>query len=381
MEEFNIWDLERVNIKVKPEFLAKINKEIGLKFKSKTSFLNVLSKEENLNFFFIKNILKPSYQKKLFFPLQDMLKICLKLDIKKEDLQNNVLAYKTAGGTNFIKNPILPIKITPVFDMLLAHHMGDGTVINPKKGRLPYFGYRQFDKFYRIQYIKKIENVFGDIIFKENYFETSTRPYCPPVISSLFFKYYNLEIKDFLSEESRIPQIIFNKTKDDMLAVLIAFIIDEGHIDSTQITIGLKNKALIQDLKKLCDILRYDSKVTYRKNEIYVNYGYLNILRKGMKKLWKDYLELNKNYQVINLGIKGEKIKNSFRIYNRHIYKTEGNREIIFEILKKEQLSVNQLAERINMTRQGVRFHIRKLLKEEKIRLINNKELNWIYRV
>ena len=54
MEEFNIWDLERVNIKVKPEFLAKINKEIGLKFKSKTSFLNVLSKEENLNFFFIK---------------------------------------------------------------------------------------------------------------------------------------------------------------------------------------------------------------------------------------------------------------------------------------------------------------------------------------
>ena len=264
--------------------------------------------------------------------------------------------------------------------MLLAHHMGDGTVINPGNGRLPYFGYKQFDKFYRIQYIRKIESIFGKIKFKEDYFEKSTTSYCPPVLSTLFFKYYKLTIEDFLSERARIPEIIFDKGKESMLSFLIAFIIDEGYIDSTQIKIVLKNPPLIGDLKKICNVLDYKSKITYGKKE-FEGYSNLYILRDGMKKLYNDYTLLNKKYPIIDLGKKGEKIKNSFKIYDRYIYKTKGNREIILGILKKEQLSVNQLAERLNMTRQGVRQHIHKLIKERKIRLIDNTYQNWIYGV
>jgi len=379
MEEFNIWDLERVNIKLKIDFLKKINEKIDNNFKFKTAFLKKISQENKINLFFIKNIIKPSY--KLFSPLDSWLLICKELDITKEELQSNISSYKTSGGINFVANPVLPIKITPIFDMLLAHNIGDGTVINPGKGRLPYFGYRQFNKFYRVSYVRKIEEIFGKIKFKEDYFEKSTRPYCPPVLSSLFFKYYHLDVKSFISDTARIPSLIFDKGKESMLAVLIALIIDEGNIDSTQITINLKNVALIGDLRDICERLHYKSKITQSLKEKETNYARLHILREGMKKFYEDYAELNSKYSIINLGWKGEKIKSSFKIYNRDVYKKQGNKELLLNLLKKEQLSVNQLAEMINMTRQGVRFHIHNLLKEGKIKIVNSNELNWIYGV
>lgn len=381
MEEFHIWDLERVNIKINNTFLNKINKEIKLKFKSKLEGYSKTFSDKLIPFTTFKNILKPSYLKDFFVPLGVYAKICKFLEIKKEELEKNIVSYKTAGGINYIENPILPIVINPVFDMLLAHHIGDGTVVNPGKGRLPYFGYRQFDEFYRISFVRKLEYIFGKIKYKKDYFLETTRPYCPPVLSSLFFKYYCLDVRGFISDTARIPEIVYQKGKESMLAVLIAFIIDEGNIDSTQITINLKNPLLIKDISKICDRLVYKFIITQSEKERSTGYSRLHILREGMKKFYEDYKDLNKKYPIIHLGWKGEKISNSFKIYSRKIYKTEGNSNLIFELLKKEQLSVNQLSERINMTRQGVRFHVHNLLKEGKIKLINNKELNWIYGV
>ena len=379
MEEFNLWDLERINIKVRESFLREINEKIKKINKQKTEAYKIMFKEKEVPWINFKNMLKPSHIRDFFVPWEVYAKICNKLGISKEVLQENIISYKTAGGINYIQKPILPIEITPVFHMLFAHNIGDGTVINPKKRRLPYFGYRQFDKFYRINYIRKIESIFGKINFKEDYFEKSTRPYCPPAISTLFFRYYNLDVGGFNSLTSRIsPKII---GKESLLAVLIAFIIDEGHIDSTQITIVLKNKALVEDLKKICDKLGYKSKVTFRNNETYRDYGYLNILREGMKKLYNDYQVLNQEYPVIDLGWKGEKLNNSLKIYFRPIYKLKGNRELILEILKKECLSVNHIASKINMTRQGVRYHIHKLIISKKIKLLDKTKDNWIYGV
>jgi biotin operon repressor len=376
-KEFNLWDLDRINIRVKEEFLKKLNEKINNISKRKTNAYKILFKEKEILWISFKNMLKPSYTKNFFVPLKIYLKICEKLNISREELQESVIAYKTTGGPNYILNPILPIKITPVFHMIFAHNIGDGTVINPKKGRLPYFGYRQFDKFYRLGFIKKLESIFGNIIFKEDYIEKSTRPYCPPAISTLFFKYYNLDVNGFKSLTSRVSEKITDK--DSLLAVLIAFIIDEGHVDSTQITIVLKNKFLIEDLGKICDKLCYEFKITYRNNETYQDYGYLNILRKGMKKLYEDYKDLHKRYSVIDLGWKGEKILKSFKISERKIFKVKGNENLILEIMKENHISVNQLAAKINMTRQGVRYHIHNLLKQKKIRLIDYKQLNWKY--
>ncbi|MFH1359248.1 MAG: hypothetical protein ABIH37_05140 [archaeon] len=376
----HIWDLERVNIKVSLDFLEDINKKIKQKFRSKPRAYKKIFKNNEIPFATFKNLLKKSNMKSYFVPLDIYIKITRSLGISKQHLEKNIISYKTANGPNYVEDPILPIKIIPIFDMILAHNISDGTVINPKKGRLPYFGYRQFNEHYRKLYIEKIEAVFGKIKFKSDYFNLSTRPYCPPVLSSLFFKYYGLSVDSFLSRSARIPEKIFTKNKDYLLAILIAFIIDEGHIDSTQITVVLKNKLLILDLKKICDILRYKSKITYRTGE-YEDYGYLNILKKGMKKFYRDYLRLRRKYSVVDMGRKGRQIKDSLMIHTREIYKTKGNRDLVLSILEKEHLSVNQLANRMNMTRQGMRFHIHNLLKDKKIKIINKNNPNWIYGV
>lgn len=378
--EFHIWDLERVNIKIKEEFLDYLNLKIKQNFNSKQEAYEKFFQKNQISPLTFKNILKKSNMKNFFVPLKIYLIICEKLDINKEMLEKNILAYKTAGGVNYIDDPIFPIKINPVFDMILAHNIGDGTVINPKNGRLPYFGYRQFDEFYKLAYVKKIEFIFGRILYKKDYLFKTTRPYCPPVLSSLFFKYYNLKIEDFLSDRARIPNFVLKSEKDSLLAVLIAFIIDEGNIDSTQITIHLHNELLIKDLGEICKILDYNHKIT-KGIENSGNFDRLHILREGMKKLWADYNILNKKYPVINLGWKGKKIEDSFKIYNRKIIKVKGNKEFISLLLNKESLSVNQIAERLFMTRQGVRYHIHNLINEDKIKLINNSKLNWLYGV
>jgi len=113
----------------------------------------------------------------------------------------------------------------------------------------------------------------------------------------------------------------------------------------------------------------------------YIDYGYLSILREGMKKLYSDYLILNKKYPVIHLGWKGKRILKSFNISNRIVKRTKGNQNMIYSILQNEFLSVNQLADRISMTRQGVRYHIHNLLKHGKIKLIDDSQLNWLYGV
>ena len=204
-------------------------------------------------------MLKQSYQKYWFLPLDFLIKICKTLDICTAELQENIISYKSWGSVNYITQPNLPIQINPVFDMLYAHHIGDGTV-SVAKNRMPYFAYRQFNEFYRIAFEKKIEFIFGKIIRKKEKFKDFTRIRCPSVLSSLFFKYYDLNDRDFLSETARIHKKIY-ENKERMLAVIAAFIIDEGYIYSTQISIVLKNKSLIEDLKKICDNLDYESKI------------------------------------------------------------------------------------------------------------------------
>lgn len=367
MEEINIWDLGlKINIKLDQSFLKKINLLIRKEFKSKEKFYNKELKEKiNVPYDTFRNLLKYSYYNTGFFaPLEVFILCCDKLGINKREIQKNIESYKTRRGWNIICKPILPIKITPIFDMLLAHNIADGTVINPKRNRQIYFGYRQFDRDLRLAYINKIESLFGKIEFKKkDYFEKTTRPYCPAVLSQLFFRVYDLNEKSFLSKSARIPQKVFEKESDYLLAVLLAFIIDEGSIDSTLITIRLKNVELVKDLYKLCEILRYKSTIKIRDP-----YGGLYILRDGMKKLFKNYKQFIMQYPEASLGKFQEKIENSLKVYDRKIYKTKGNRELILKMLRLEELTVNQIATKINMTRQGVRFHIHNLEKMDKIR-------------
>ena len=282
MKEYNIWDLEGVNIKVKREFIIHLNKKIIEAYKTKRKLYSSLSVKVPYGVF--KNMLKVSYYNKWFVPLDFLIDVCSKLGISKEKLQENIISYKSWGSVNYIEKPKFPIVVTPVFHMIYAHNIGDGTV-SIAKNRFPYFAYRQFNQLYRESFIKKLEYIFGNINYRKKEVLDITRVRCPSVLSSIFFKHYDLNDRGFLSDTARISNSVFNDSKDAMLAVLIGFIIDEGHVDSTQIAIVLKNKELVEDLNKICSELGYKSTISYKTGE-YEKFVGLNILREGMKKLY-----------------------------------------------------------------------------------------------
>lgn len=58
------------------------------------------------------------------------------------------------------------------------------------------------------------------------------------------------------------------------------------------------------------------------------------------------------------------KIIQALKVKYRTIYKVKGNKNLILTMLKKEDLTINQIARRIKMTRQGVRFHMHNLERE-----------------
>ena len=379
MKEINIWELgNKINVRISPDFLRKINLEIKNKFGSKPKFYNELIKSHNMPFDSFKNVLK--YSNKFFIDLSLLISICKLLGLSLEELQNNVIAYKTAKGVNYIDNLILPIKITPIFDMLVAHHIGDGCLMNCSDNRKDYFLYRQYDKFYRDLYIQKIESLFGKIHYKSDYIDknTTTQVYAPVVVSELMCSYYGLNRRSFISETARIPEQIFDKDWKSKLAFLIALIIDEGHVDSCLVVIRLKNVELIEDLSRLCKDLDYKNSVKIERG----GYACLYILSTSLSKFYKDYLVLKSEYPEVDLGFKGDKLKEFIDRINKPKVYRPGNKDIIFNLLSKEHLTVNELATRLKMTRQGARYLIHKLEKENKVEVKSIvKFANWKYGV
>lgn len=352
-ERIRIWELDnRINIKLKPKFIDFVRNKIKSNFKPFSKFYNILN--TNLSYYAVKNRLKRSYV--CFVDLELLLEVCFKLNISKEELERNIIAYKTRKGQGIIENPILPIKLNPLFDALLSHHIGDGNTVNPKRGRKIYFSYRQYNKENRMNYYYKLCALFGKVIYKNNYFETETRIYCPAVLSNLFFRVYGVKPKFFLSDKARIPKELLSKEKEHLLAFLLAMIVDEGNVDSTCISIRVKNVKLAKDLSILCSKLNYENSFTFKEE-----YGNLWILKKGIKKLYNDYIRIIKKYPSLNLGYKERILKRNLSIGEREIKRIPGNKKIIIKLLSKESLSINEIAYLIKMTRQGVRYHLKQL--------------------
>jgi hypothetical protein len=367
MKQVDLWELNKISVNISESFLEEIKQKIKENKLTKRK-LYYLANIDEVSLKTFSNILKESHLKKYFFPLNILIKIIKTLEIDIRGLNKNIISYKTSNGSNIIKKPILPFRKNAITAMLLAHHIGDGTAINIR-GRQSYFGYRQFNTTYKNSYVKKLNSAFGKINFVRGYSKKSTRPYCPASCSEALCKLYNVSFQDFLSKTARAPKLLLKSTKEEQLAFLIGIIIDDGNADSTCITIGLKNQKLIGDLGIICKNLKYKNTITLNSEGYKKEYGYLYILKEGIERLYLDYKSLTKKYPIITLDYKGEQIKRALSYKNRKIYKTKGNKEIIYELIKKEVLTVNQISKIINMTRQGVRYHIHKLEKEKKIEL------------
>lgn len=361
MEEIHIWEFPyKVSVLLNKEFIKKV----VAKLKKRYGYLRIAHKEifPTYNFSSFRNLLKPSIV--IFRDLTLYVEICKKLSIPLKEMEKNILAYRTTRGRCTIEDPILPIKVTPLFDMIIAHIFGDGNSVKIA-GRELYFNYRQFDKEYLDLFLEKLESVFGRIKYKNEYFYSINRIYLPTIISSVLANFYSLKSEDFLSRKCFIPNKLFTHHKNHLLAFLIGFVIDEGFIDSGQIVIALHNKRLIRDLGKICEKLGYsytisDDKKIPAKSILY-------ILEDGVKKFWEDYIALKKNYPQVYLGHKEGQIK-EFILRKKKFWKSkEGGltKNLILTLLKEKPRTIRELAKILLISRQGVRYHLKQLTKRK----------------
>jgi len=294
------------------ETTARINgdkiKEINRKLKCKKFKLkeiySTFPNKTCTKFSYFKNVLKQSHTG--YRRLDIILHACNLIKIKPRELENCITSYRTRKSKILINKPKIPIKVSPVFYMLIAHLIGDGGYIRFKNKETIYSGYRQFNKKLRLSFLDKARYVFGDITYTKDYFNKSTRVYLPEVPSLIIRNFVNRKTEFFLSRKARIPENFLKSKKGNLVAILTAFIIDEGNIEGTQIAIRLINKNLVEDLAKICEILNY--KHTIGKRSPCGMYN-LYILSEGLKKYWKDYKRLKKRYNFLTMDFKEQAIK------------------------------------------------------------------------
>lgn len=90
-----------------------------------------------------KVILKQNY--KGFRKIGKIIKICKKYNINLKILNCKIVAYRTTRGRVTVIRPKLPIEVNPIFDMLIAHGIGDG-FCSHLENRIPALMYRQSKK-------------------------------------------------------------------------------------------------------------------------------------------------------------------------------------------------------------------------------------------
>jgi DNA-binding MarR family transcriptional regulator len=197
--------------------------------------------------------------------------------------------------------------------------------------------------------------------YPNEYFKKGRRIYLPSILSLILSQYYSLSAEDFLENNVIIPTPMLNKSKNYLLAMLVAFIIDEGTIDSGQILIRLQNKKLINQLLEICHKLDYKSNITYSKKEYC-----LYILSDGVKKFWSDYMSLKKEYPEVFMGYKEDKIKD-FILRKEKILRSKGQnstKNVIIKLLKEKPRKISELSKLLLISRQGIKFHIKSLEKK-----------------
>jgi len=350
MERIHIWNFPcDVSVLLEKSFLVDLRSQLKRKYGGWKHIHSELCPHEPFDSFSDKFDL--SYR--TYRPLAALVVACNKVGVPLPRLEKSIRAYRTTRGRAEVSDAQLPVQVSPIFDMLIAHIFGDGCC-QKGHGRELNMNYRQYDPVLLSNFIKKVEAVFGRLKYRREYFYESKRVYLPSVCASVLAHRYSLGAQDFLSHKALVPQDIFSKPRAHMVAFLTAFIIDEASIDSSTIVITLCNKKLVDGLGKLCGTLGYAH--TVRAKTLY-------ILADGVLCFWSDYLRLKKRHPEVNMGYREEAIKD-FILRKNKCLRTNGEGKCLNDVialLSEKQRTINELSKILTISRQGARFHIKKL--------------------
>ena len=227
--------------------------------------------------------------------------LCFEFTI--EELQNKITTYQAYHGKSikpeFQGERNLPIKVTPEFESIIYHLMGDGHVKSIGSGE-----YTQLSNKGRKNFLNKLYSVFGYFELSEKSFNDG-RVIIPKVIIDIICKYYNLNFNSFNWNTSKLPLNVSNNS-DFKIAGLTAFIVDEGHVSDRGIEIYSGNQHLLSQIRSLAVDLGLDcSELKTKKASGNTKESFrFRIRKEGSLKLIQMINKLKENYPNCGLAQK-----------------------------------------------------------------------------
>jgi len=298
-------------------------------------------------------------------PLNILIKLSKFIKISLLEVEKNIILYKHmfVPMKNSVRNPKLPIKITPYLTAIISHLYFDGSL--PKDGKGTY--YNQKREEIMKDFLKKIKIVFGDVQYSlKRDHRGVLKCRIPRIVGEICKRVY--EIDSFGCFDSRISKKIFSLNKEHKIAFVLTAILDEGSIayDGT-IMFGVSNKSLCEEVKILCNQIGLITNNLRNKRKS--NFYYFHI--KSKKKLYTIIKSFSKKYPFISLNYKEERLKKALEINKQKFYYTKDfankRAHLILKELKKGEFSINYLASKYLIPPRTVRRYMYKLIKEKKI--------------
>ena len=296
-------------------------------------------------------------------PLWVVLELSKIIKIPSKELHNSIILYRSGGSGGIIKNPKLPINITPELESIIFHIFGDGSAGNFTPS------FFQKNEIANKQFISKLKNCFGKFDVNTN---DRFKIRFPKAITDILAHFYN--IKSYHSDKIRIPLRIYKSHKLSKLACITAFILDEGTIRDV-ISISSKNEIFLSNLVELMKSCGYDCKDI--KPHKPSNTFYLNMANGSIEKFYQDYSELIKEFPTCGLANKHDKL--AYIISRRKNKSTITNiDEEILNLLEKEKLTTKQISEKLGFANCTILHHLEKLYESKQIsRLPKDKGFVW----
>lgn len=374
-------------VKEKIELWDLYNKNIYIKVKTQTInnlFDYFIESVKDKQGFIIKNIW--FYRKGIYFtPLNLIIKILNLFPVEektkfKKLIEVNLEELKFGYGlAKSIKNPKLPIKLSPRLARVCGHLIGDGG-IRLRKGDYAVH-YTNKDPFLINQFKKDIQNIFGGVDpYKYDYNVKNNKNLkvirFPSIIGILLMEFFGPLIKD----TKDIPNTIINANKKYKNLFLRALFDDEGCISSNRIVIEMSSKKILEKIKKMLetDFLIYPTGIFKRDNKKHKSSYRIEIHGR------KDIIRFSKKIGFSHL-IKKKKLGIYVKDYkNKQVRFRKGElKNLIIDILKKENnLSVYNISDKLNiLPKRSFRKHLYSLEKKNIIQAMRNKNKIKIYSI
>jgi hypothetical protein len=284
-----------------------------------------------------------------------------------ENIQKNVNAYRDKAGRLWVCRPKIPIEDSVELREVIIHLMCDGSAkLTP--GRTSKYSNTSdiaakefFDRLSIFGNIlrKGVENINPCIEDRKDRIKKIFIYPVPKAISKILAEKFRINFGTF---GSRIPSELFNGSRLLLVAIVRAFLIDEGSIRDTMVTFTSANLNLLKDLKKVCKKLGYKCGKISSSSRI----NDFSILTESISQLHRDILEIGplpikEKQDLLELAV--ELIDNPNKNF------TSLDKQIL-DLLKEKPSTIRELAMSIRVRQFLIWKHIKKLERIGKVKNI-----------